>query len=165
MECYFIFCKQSEGFRGARKDKVQNVPPPVPFYTQGAALRETHNLTVRRQSTVMSKTPTEPLRARTASPPSSDVFGTRWLSRTGHSEGKCWGEGEDATLRSRPSPSPLHQRKQDNEQTYPSPHTPPDEDLWRGRLILRPRPAWRPACDSAHCNRPCVAVARYGSNL
>jgi hypothetical protein len=42
---------------------------------------------------------------------------------------RCWGEGEDATLRSRPSPSSLHQRRQDNGQTYPSPHTPPDEDL------------------------------------
>jgi hypothetical protein len=30
-----------------------------------------------RQSTVMSKTPAEPLRARAASPPSSDAFGTR----------------------------------------------------------------------------------------
>jgi hypothetical protein len=41
----------------------------------------------------------------------------------------CWGEGEDATLRSRPSQSSLHQRRQDNGQTYPSPHTPLDEDL------------------------------------
>jgi hypothetical protein len=30
---------------------------------------------------------------------------------------------------------------------------------------LRPRPAWRPTCDPAHCNRPCVAAARYGPNL
>jgi hypothetical protein len=65
------------GFSRARKDKVQNAPPPAPFYTQGATLRETRNSTVRRQSTVMSKTPAEPLRARAASPPSSDVFGTR----------------------------------------------------------------------------------------
>jgi hypothetical protein len=43
--------------------------------------------------------------------------------------GKCWGEGEDATLRSRPSPPSLHQRRQDNGQTYPSSHTPSDEDL------------------------------------
>jgi hypothetical protein len=41
----------------------------------------------------------------------------------------CWGEGEDATLRSMPSPSSLHQRRQDNGQTHPSSHTPPDEDL------------------------------------
>jgi hypothetical protein len=41
----------------------------------------------------------------------------------------CWGEGEDATLRSMPSPSSLHQRRQGNGQTYPSSHTSPDEDL------------------------------------
>jgi hypothetical protein len=50
---------------------------PAPFYTQGAALRETHSPTVRCQSTVMSKTPAGPLQARAASSPSSDVFGTR----------------------------------------------------------------------------------------
>jgi hypothetical protein len=61
--------------RGTIKFKTRR--PPVPFYTQGAALREARNPTVRRQSTVMSKTPAEPLRARAASPPSSDVFGTR----------------------------------------------------------------------------------------
>jgi hypothetical protein len=49
--------------------------------------------------------------------------------------------------------------------TYPSSHTPPDEDPRRGRIILRPRPEWRPTCDPAHCNRPYVAVARYGPNL
>jgi hypothetical protein len=41
----------------------------------------------------------------------------------------CWGEGEDATLRSRPSPPSLHQRRQDNGQTYLSSHTPSGEDL------------------------------------
>jgi hypothetical protein len=41
----------------------------------------------------------------------------------------CWGEGEDATLRSMPSPTSLHQRRQDDGQTYPSSHTSPDEDL------------------------------------
>jgi hypothetical protein len=30
---------------------------------------------------------------------------------------------------------------------------------------LRPRPARRPTCDPAHCNRPCVAAARYRPNL
>jgi hypothetical protein len=29
----------------------------------------------------------------------------------------CWDEGEDVTLRSMPSPSSLHQRRQDNGQT------------------------------------------------
>jgi hypothetical protein len=61
--------------RGRMKFKTRR--PLAPFYTQGAALRETHSPTVRCQSTVMSKTPVEPLRARAASPPSSDVFGTR----------------------------------------------------------------------------------------
>jgi hypothetical protein len=59
----------------------------------------------------MSKTPTEPLQERAASPPSSDAFDTRRIGRTGPSEGKCWGEGEDATLRSKPSPVSLHQRR------------------------------------------------------
>ena len=102
------------GFSRSAESKVQKAPAPPPFIgrarlfgkpaiQQGAALRETRNPTVRRQSTVTSKTPAEPLRARAASPPSSDVFGTRRLCRTGPSEGKCWGEGKDATLRSRPS--------------------------------------------------------------
>jgi hypothetical protein len=78
---------------------------------------------------------------------------------------RCWGEGEDATLRSMPSPTLLYQRRQDDWQVYPSSHASPDEDLRRGRRILRPRPIWRPTCDSAHCNRPCVAAAHYGLNL
>jgi hypothetical protein len=32
---------------------------------------------------------------------------------------QCWGEGEDATLRSMPSPDSLHQRRQDDWQTLP----------------------------------------------
>jgi hypothetical protein len=63
--------KNKEGRRAARRWKRRL------GFTQSAALRETRNPTVRRQSTVMSKTPAEPLRARAASPPSSDVFGTR----------------------------------------------------------------------------------------
>jgi hypothetical protein len=41
----------------------------------------------------------------------------------------CWGEGEDATLRSMPSLTSLDQRRQDDRQTHPSSHTSPDEDL------------------------------------
>jgi hypothetical protein len=52
-------------------------PRRPPFYTQDATLRETRSPTVLRSSTVTSKTPAEPLRARVASPPSSDVFDTR----------------------------------------------------------------------------------------
>jgi hypothetical protein len=77
----------------------------------------------------------------------------------------CWGEGEDATLRSMPSPELLDQRRQDNGQAHPSSHMSSDEDLRRGRPILRPRPAWRPTCDPTHCNRPYVAAARYGPSL
>jgi hypothetical protein len=73
------------GFNGARKAKFKQRRPPPPFIgrarlfgkpaiRQAATLRETRNPTVRRPSTVTSKTPAEPLRARAASPPSSDVF-------------------------------------------------------------------------------------------
>jgi hypothetical protein len=65
------------GFSRSAESEVQRAPTPAPFYRQGATLRETRNPIVRRQSTVTSKTPAEPLRARAASPPSSDVFGTR----------------------------------------------------------------------------------------
>jgi hypothetical protein len=41
----------------------------------------------------------------------------------------CWGEGEDATLRSKSSPRSLVQRRQDNGQGHPSPDTTSDEDL------------------------------------
>jgi hypothetical protein len=41
----------------------------------------------------------------------------------------------------------------------------PDEDLRRRHPTVRPRPAQRPTCDSAHRNGPCVAAARYGPNL
>jgi hypothetical protein len=71
------FEKEVRVFVERGKIKFKTRRPHPPFYTQGAALRETRNPTVRRQSTVMSKTPAEPLRARAASPPSSDAFGTR----------------------------------------------------------------------------------------
>jgi hypothetical protein len=135
-----------------------------PAIQQGAALRETRNPTVQRQSTVMSKTPAEPLRARAASPPSSDVFGTRRLCRTGPSEGKCWGEGKDATLRSRPSLQSLVRRRH-NRQGHPSLDSAPDEGLRRRHPTVRPRLAQRPTCDPTHCNGPRVAAACYGPNL
>jgi hypothetical protein len=37
----------------------------------------------------------------------------------GPSEGKCWGEGENATLRSLPSPISSHQRRQSGRQFPP----------------------------------------------
>jgi hypothetical protein len=60
-----------------RAERVPDPRHPTPFYTQDATLRETRSPTVPRPSMVTSKTPVEPLRARAASPPSSDVFGTR----------------------------------------------------------------------------------------
>jgi hypothetical protein len=77
----------------------------------------------------------------------------------------CWGEGEDVTLRSRPSPWSSVQRRQDNGRRHPSLHTTSGEDLQRGHPTVRPRPAWRPTGDPAHCRRPCVATACYGPNL
>src|SRR5688572_18013239 len=77
----------------------------------------------------------------------------------------CWGEGEDATLRPRPSPWSPVLRRQDNGQGHPSLHTTSGEDLQRGHSTVRPRPARRPTGDPAHCNRPCVATACYGPNL
>ena len=48
---------------------------------------------------------------------------------------------------------------------HPSPHTTSDEDQRRGHPTVRPRPAWGPTCDPAHCNGPCVVAACYGPNL
>jgi hypothetical protein len=42
---------------------------------------------------------------------------------------RCWGEDEDSTLRLMPSPTSLHQRRQDDWQTHPSSHALPDEGL------------------------------------
>jgi hypothetical protein len=67
--------KRRLGFGGVQKEYLTRADPP--FYTQDAVLRETRSPTVRRPSTVTSKTPAEPLRARAASPPSGEVFGTR----------------------------------------------------------------------------------------
>jgi hypothetical protein len=77
----------------------------------------------------------------------------------------CWGEGEDATLRSRPSPWSPVQRRQDNGRGHPSLHSTSGEGLQQGHPTVRLRPAWRPTCDPAHCNRPCVATSCYGPKL
>jgi hypothetical protein len=76
----------------------------------------------------------------------------------------CWGEGKDATFRSRPSLQSLARRRQ-NGQGHPSLDTTSDEGLRRGHPSVRPRPARRPTCDPAHCNGPCVAAACYEPNL
>jgi hypothetical protein len=49
--------------------------------------------------------------------PNQNVVGTKWVFRNMQDE--CWGEGEDATLRSMPSPDSLHQRRKDDWQTLP----------------------------------------------
>jgi hypothetical protein len=84
---------------------------------------------------------------------------------SGNEDAECWGEGKDVTLRSKPSPWLSVQQRQDNGRRHPSPHTTSDEDLRRSHPTVRPRPAQRPTCDPAHCNRPCVAAACYGPNL
>jgi hypothetical protein len=56
------------------------------------------------------------------------IKGSKKIIEQGATSTPCWGEGEDATLRSMPSPTSLHQRRQDDRQTYPSSHTSPDED-------------------------------------
>jgi hypothetical protein len=76
----------------------------------------------------------------------------------------CWGEGKDATLRSRPSLQSLVRRRQ-NGQGHPSLDTTSNEGLRRGHPTVRPRPAPRPTYDPAHCNGPCVAAACYGPKL
>jgi hypothetical protein len=70
----------------------------------------------------------------------------------------CWGKGEDATLRSRPS-SP--RRTNGSMMTAWSTLRPPDrkakaydEGLQRSLPTPRPHQTWRPSWDSAHRNRP-----------
>jgi hypothetical protein len=155
------------------KFKKRQPPPPFidrarlfgkPTIQQGAALREIRNPTVRCQSTVMSKTPAEPLRARAASLPSKrrlrhQVTLSNWSLR-----GQMLGRRQRRPLRSRPSPQSLVRRRQ-NGQGHPSLDTAPVEGLRRGHPTVWPRPAQRPTCDPAHCNGPCVAAACYGPNF
>jgi hypothetical protein len=97
------------------------------------------------------------VRDDTAGPQSRECEDGR-VMQSGPQRGDCWGEGKDATLRSRPSLQSLVQRRQ-NGQGHPSPHTTSDEGLRRGHPTMRPRPPRRPTCDPAHCNGPCVAAA------
>jgi hypothetical protein len=66
----------------------------------------------------------------------------------------CWGEGEDATLRSRPSSTRYTNGGKLTGVAHPSSSSLQDEGLRRSLSIPRPHPAWRPTWDSAHCNRP-----------
>jgi hypothetical protein len=76
----------------------------------------------------------------------------------------CWGEGKDATLRSKSSPLSLVRRRQ-NGQGHPSLGTTSDEGLRRGLPTVRPRPVRRPTRDPTHCNGPCVAAVCYRPHL
>jgi hypothetical protein len=73
----------------------------------------------------------------------------------------CWGEGEDATLRSSLRLSRCTNGSKTTGEArlvYPSLHpsssTLQDEGLRRRRPVPRPHPTWRSTWDSAHCNRP-----------
>jgi hypothetical protein len=68
--------------------------------------------------------------------------------------GKCWGEGEDATLRSSLRLSCCANGSRRTGEVHPLPCTLRDEGLRRLRPVPRPDSAWGPTWDSAHCNRP-----------
>jgi hypothetical protein len=68
----------------------------------------------------------------------------------------CWGEGKDATLRSRPSSLHCTNGGKMTDAAHPSPSLLQDEGLQRSLSIPRPHPTWRPTWDLTHCNRPCM---------
>jgi hypothetical protein len=74
----------------------------------------------------------------------------------------CWGEGEDATLRSRPSSTRCTNEGKMTGAAHPSSSSLQDEGLRRSLSIPRPHPTWRPTWDSAHCNRPCTDMRVTG---
>jgi hypothetical protein len=74
--------------------------------------------------------------------------------RPQHRELRCWGKGEDATLRSSFRLSRCANRCRRTGEVHPSPCTLRHKGLRRRRPVPRPHSAWRPTWDSAHCNRP-----------
>jgi hypothetical protein len=66
----------------------------------------------------------------------------------------CWGEGKDATLRSRPSSPRCTNGGKLTGAAHPLSSSLQDKGLRRSLSIPRPHPTWRPTWDSAHCNRP-----------
>jgi hypothetical protein len=70
--------------------------------------------------------------------------------------GRCWGEGEDTTLRSSLRLSRCTNGSRITGEVHPSPSTLQDEGLRRRRPVPRPHSTWRPTWDLAHCNRPCM---------
>ena len=77
-----------------------------------------------------------------------------WVNASRCQEGKCWGEGEDATLRSRPSSPRCTNGGKTTGVAHPSSSSLQDAGLRRSLSIPRPLLTWRPAWDSTHCNRP-----------
>jgi hypothetical protein len=68
--------------------------------------------------------------------------------------GPCSGEGEDTTLRSRPSSPCCTNGGKMTGTAHPSSSSLQDEGLQRSLSVLRPHLTWRPTWDSAHSNRP-----------
>jgi hypothetical protein len=66
----------------------------------------------------------------------------------------CWGEGEDATLRSSPRLSRCANGSRRTSKVHPSPSALQDKGLQRHRPVPHPHSASRPTWDSDHCNRP-----------
>jgi hypothetical protein len=137
-----------------QKEYLARAAPP-PFYTQDATLRETRSPTVPRPSTVTSKTPVEPLRARAASPPSDLVELVPRRANVG------------VKAKTLPFARCLRQSRCNNGgkatgSFHPSSNMLQDEGLRRGRPIPRPRPTRRPTRNSAHCNRSRAAECITG---
>jgi hypothetical protein len=76
----------------------------------------------------------------------------------------CWGEGEDATLRAKPSsPHYTNEGEMIGAVALRLPHYKTKARPRRSLLVPRPHLAWRPTWDSAHCNGP--RVDKYVTGL
>jgi hypothetical protein len=82
-----------------------------------------------------------------------DLMGSRCSAISRLNPG-CWGEGEDATLRSSLRLSRCANGSRITGEVHPLSSTQQDEGLRRRRPVPRPHSTWRPTWDSAHCNRP-----------
>jgi hypothetical protein len=162
--------------RGEIKFKKRR--PPAPFYTRGVALRETRSPTVRGARRFgKPAVPQYGVNQRSCQKPPRNHFerGQRLHHLATSSAPDDLVElvprraNVGAKAKTPPFARCLRQPRCANRdktgQGHPSLHTTSDEDLCRGHPTVRPRPAGRPTCDPAHCNRPCVAAACYGPNL
>jgi hypothetical protein len=88
----------------------------------------------------------------------------KYVLDSAHScRGRCWGEGEDATLRSNLRQSRCTNGDQTTGGVHPLSSTLRDKGLRRRRHVPRPHPTRRPKWDSAHCNRPRIEKCVMGS--